>query len=120
MKKIYLFLSFIGFIVPNILVVIETVESGNIMLYADPTATFEGMFTNRISTIFAIDLLISVLVFFIWTYVDGRRKGVKKIGLVWILTMLFGLAGALPLYLYYREKAISDPSTDSQSSSANT
>jgi len=107
MKKLYLILALIGFIVPNIFVLIESVETGNILLYANPMATFEAMFANRISTIFSIDLLLAVLVFFIWTYFDGRSNGVKKIGLVWVLTMLFGLAGGLPLYLYFREKTIS-------------
>ncbi len=104
MKRIYLLLAIIGFITPNILVIAETFESGNILLYGNPVATIDGMFANRISTIFMIDLLLAVLVFFIWSYSEAKRKGVKNIGLVWILTMLLGLAGGFPLFLYLREK----------------
>ena len=108
MKNLYLVLSIIGFIAPSILVAIESVETGNILLYANPIATIEGMFANRISTIFLIDLLFTVAVFFVWTYFDGRKIGVKKTWLVWLLTMLFGLAGGFPFYLYLKEQTIAN------------
>lgn len=103
MKTVYLTLAIIGFIAPNILVAMESVETGNILLYTNLMATMEGMFANRISTIFMIDLLFAVLVFFLWTYFDGKNLGMRKIGLVWLLTMLLGLAGGFPLYLYLQE-----------------
>ncbi|MTI21901.1 DUF2834 domain-containing protein [Fulvivirga sp. RKSG066] len=105
MKKLYLTLAIIGFILPSVLVTIESVETGNILLYAHLMDTIEGMFANRISTIFMIDLLFAVLVFFIWSYHDAKKSEVKNIYLVWLLTMLFGLAGGFPLYLYMKEKA---------------
>jgi hypothetical protein len=110
MKNLYLLLSIIGFIAPSILVALESIETGNILLYTNPMATIEGMFANRISTIFLIDLLFTVVVFFIWTYIDGRKAGVKNIGLVWLLTMLLGLAGGFPFYLYLKEKTIANKS----------
>ena len=103
-RTVYLSLAIIGFLAPTLLVITESVETGNILLYTNPLATIEGMFANRISTIFMIDLLFVVLVFFIWTYIDGKRHGVKRLGLVWILTLLLGLAGGFPLYLYLKEK----------------
>ena len=105
MKNLYLVLAIIGFICPTILVAIESIETGNILLYAHPAATLEGMFANRISTIFMIDLFFTVLVFFTWSFLDGKKAGVKNIGLIWILTLLFGLAGGFPLYLHLRERA---------------
>ena len=106
MKSIYLLLTVIGFLVPNILVVQESFETGNILLYANPLATLEGMFANRISTIFGIDLLIAVGVFFVWSYVESKKIGFKRIGIIWLLTLLFGLAGGFPLFLYVREKIL--------------
>lgn len=105
MRTTYLLLSVIGFILPNVLVVIESVETGNILLYTDLTATFSAMFANRISTIFATDLLWAVVVFFCWSYVEGRSLGIKHTWITWIATMFFGLAGALPLFLYLREQS---------------
>jgi len=107
-KTTYLLLAIVGFIAPNVLVFTESIETGNILLYTNPLATIEGMFANRISTIFMIDLLFAVLVFFVWTYIDGRKYGNKRLGLVWMLTLLLGLAGAFPLYLYLKEKAIAN------------
>lgn len=108
MKKIYLSLALIGFIAPNILVFAESIETGNILLYTNPLATIEGMFANRISTIFIIDLLFAVLVFFIWTYIDGKKLGIKRLVVIWLLTLLLGLAGGFPFYLYLKEKTIAN------------
>ena len=108
MKTIYLLLSVVGFIIPTIFVTIESIETGNILLYANPAATINGMFANRISTIFMIDLLMVVMVFFIWSYSESKKHGVKRIGLVWLLTMLFGLAGGFPLFLYLKERTVAN------------
>ena len=104
MKKTYLILCIIGFISPNVLVAMESIETGNVLLYANPVATFTAMFANRISTIFAIDLLFAVLVFFIWSYQEAKKHQIPSLWLVWLLTMLLGLAGGFPLFLYLKEK----------------
>ena len=102
MKKVYLGLAIIGFILPNVLVLQESLESGNILLYADPMATLSGMFANRISSIFSIDLLFGVLVFFIWTYRESKRYQIKNLPVVWLITLLFGFACGFPLFLYLK------------------
>ena len=102
-KTIFLILTIVGFIAPNYLILIESIETGNVLLYGDIVATMEGMFANRISTIFMIDLLFAVLVFFIWSYNDRGAMPKKKVYTVWLCTMLFGLAGGFPLYLYLKE-----------------
>ncbi len=104
MKKVYLSLSIVGFILPTIFVVMESIDTGNILLYTNPLATAQGMFANRISTIFGIDLLFGTFVFFIWSYQESKRLKLKNIWVVWLLTMLFGLAGGFPFFLYLREK----------------
>ncbi len=103
MKKLYLVLTIAGFIAPSILVAVESFETGNVLLYGNPAATFEGMFANRISSIFAMDLLFSVLVFFVWSFIESKRVELKGVGWLWLITMLFGLAGGIPLFLYIRE-----------------
>jgi hypothetical protein len=104
MKKIYLLLTLIGFILPTVFVTLESIETGNILLYANPLATIEGMFANRISTIFSIDLFMALFVFFIWSYTQSKKHDIKQIWIVWLLTMLFGLGGGFPLFLYLKEK----------------
>lgn len=106
MKKTYLLLAIIGFILPNVLVAIESLETGNTLLYANPIATMAGMFANRISTIFMIDLLFAVAVFFLWSWYEAKTNNIKGTHWIWLFTMMFGLAGGFPLFLYQREKAI--------------
>jgi hypothetical protein len=107
MKKIYLFMSILGYLSANLLVLLESFENKNILLWTKPDETIAGLFANRISTIFAIDLLFVVLVFFVWSFIEAKRLGIKKIWLYWLLTLLFGLAGTLPLFLWAREKHLS-------------
>lgn len=104
MKKNYLLLAVLGFIAPNIFVAIESVETGNVLLWLDPQATLNGMFGNRIATAFIVDLLVVVGIFFFWTYTESKKHNLKNIGIIWVLTLLFGMAGAFPLFLYVREK----------------
>ena len=103
MKKLYLILAIIGFIAPNIFVIQESLATGNILLWLDPAATMSGMFANRIATAFMVDLLIVVIVFFIWSWYEAKKYKIKKVWIIWILTMLFGIAGTFPLFLYLRE-----------------
>lgn len=85
MKTIYLILAIAGFIAPNIFVAIESIESGNILLWFDPKATMNGMFANKISTAFIVDLLVAVLVFFIWTYHEATKNKIRNILIIWVL-----------------------------------
>ena len=55
MKKVYIILTVIGFIAPNILVAMQSVETGNVLLWLNPTETILGMFQNKISSVFIID-----------------------------------------------------------------
>lgn len=103
MKRLYFILMIIGFIAPNIFVITETMESGNVLLWAHPAATIRGMFANTISSAFAVDIMLVVVVFFIWTFNEAKKHHIKYVGLIWLLTLFFGLAGAFPLFLYLKE-----------------
>jgi hypothetical protein len=104
MKTIYLLFAVLGFVAPNIFVAIESVETGNVLLWLDPPATIRGMFGNRISTAFIVDLLVVVYIFFFWTYHEARQYKIRNVWVIWVLTLLFGMAGTFPLFLYLREK----------------
>ena len=47
MKKLYLILAIIGFLAPNILVAMVSLETGNVLLWLDLQATIVGMFDNE-------------------------------------------------------------------------
>lgn len=111
MRTFYLILAILGFLAPSFLVLLESVENHNILLWTKPTETFDALFVNRISTIFGIDLFFAVLVFFIWSHFEGRRLRMKKVWMYWLLILLFGLAGGFPLFLWARQKYL-DQATD--------
>lgn len=106
MKKVYAFLAIVGFVAPNILVYYESVETGNILLWLDPQATLNGMFGNRIAAAFVTDLLWVVLAALIWIVMESKKLGMKNSWVYVVLTLLFGLAGPLPLFLYQRENVL--------------
>lgn len=106
MRSLYALLAVAGFIVPNVLVFQESVETGNILLWLDPAATLGGMFGNRIAAAFVTDLLFVVLVALVWIVIESKRLNMKNSWVYIVLTLLFGLAGPLPLFLYQREKAL--------------
>jgi hypothetical protein len=110
MKTVYLILTVVGFITPNVLVFQESVETGNILLWLDPQATLNGMFSNRIGSAFVLDLLVVVYVALLWIIVEARRLKMKNSWVYVVLTLLFGLAGPLPLFLYNREKVLAQQS----------
>jgi len=114
MKNLYLCLAVLGFIAPNVFVAIESIETGNILLYTNPVATINGMFANHISSAFIVDLLFIVMVFFIWSYGDAKKNGIKHIGVIWVLTLLFGIAGTFPLYLYLKTRKSHKHELDSE------
>lgn len=106
MRSLYALLAVVGFIVPNVLVFQESIETGNILLWLDPAATLSGMFGNRIAAAFVTDLLCVVLVALVWIVIESKRLNMKNSWVYIALTLLFGLAGPLPLFLYQREKAL--------------
>lgn len=108
MKKTYLVLSILGFVITNVLMGIISVETGNILLWTKPAETIAGMYANKISTVFAIDLLFVVMVFMIWSWHEAKRYNMKGVGWIWLSVFIFGLAGPFPLFLYLREKKLSE------------
>jgi hypothetical protein len=107
MKRFYLALTAIGYLASNWFVVLVSLRTGNLLLWTRPRETMAGMFANPIATAFAIDLLLAALVACIWFHSEGRRLGMRRIPVYWILTLGFGLAGTLPLFLYHRESRLS-------------
>jgi hypothetical protein len=102
MKPLYGFLSVLGYVAANWFVILVSLDTGNVLLWTRPFETMAGMFANRIATAFAIDLLLTALVACIWFYVEGKRLGMRRVWIYPVLTLTFGLAGTLPLFLLHR------------------
>jgi hypothetical protein len=106
MERVYLGLAVVGFVVPNTVTLIESVQTGNILFWADPARTISELFVNRTSAAFALDLLAAAVVALVWMTHEAARVGISRVWRFWVLTLLFGLGGTLPLFLYFRERRL--------------
>lgn len=106
MAPLYLALAVVGYLLPGVPMLRESVETGNWLFWADPARTTAQLFANRTSTAFALDLTAAVVVALIWMTSEARRVGVRGAWRFWLLTALFGLGGTLPLFLWMRERRL--------------
>lgn len=99
-KKIYLILAIIGAILPYTQFVPWSMANG-----LDLAKMGAEMFANQIASGIAIDALTAAVILFVFIGLEQRRRPVKYFYLPIIGTFVFGLAFALPLYLYLREES---------------
>jgi hypothetical protein len=63
----------------------------------------EQLFANRISSFFALDVLVSSLALWVFVFIQGRRDGVKWLWAPVAANLAVGVSLGLPLFLYLRE-----------------
>ena len=68
----------------------------------DIPAFVKGLFANGAAAGFSVDVLISILVFWAWSYFDAKERELQNWWLVLPTGCTVGLSLALPLYLYIR------------------
>ncbi|MBC7791392.1 MAG: DUF2834 domain-containing protein, partial [Anaerolineae bacterium] len=90
MQRVYLGFAILGFLVPNVFTVMESVETGNILFWTNPALTMSELFINRTSTAFALDLILVAIVALVWMTYEARRVGIARVWRFWILALLFG------------------------------
>jgi hypothetical protein len=101
MKNIYLVLAIIGFIAPYYFFLQLPAEDGfNLPLLIQP------LFANNFMKGVATDLTVSVIVFWVFMFVEASRLQMKNPWLYILATVLVGLSFALPLFLYFRERQL--------------
>ena len=106
MSRVYLVLTVVGYLAAGVPMLLESARSGNLLFWTDPQRTTAELFVNLTSTAFALDLLVVVLVALVWITREARRLGIQRVWAFWVLTLLFGLGGTLPLFLYVRERRL--------------
>ena len=106
MQRVYLTLSAVGYLAAGVPMLVESARSGNLLFWTDPHRTVTELFANLTSTAFALDLAAVVVVALVWMTREARRVGVGRVWAFWVLTLLFGLGGTLPLFLYARERRL--------------
>lgn len=96
-KQFYLAAAVVGTVVPwAFFGSFFAAEGIDILLF------IESLFANGAAGGFSADVLISIAVFWVWSYADARRHNITRWW--WVLPSSFtvGLSLSLPLYLYLR------------------
>jgi hypothetical protein len=106
-RRVYLALAVVGYVAAGVPMLLESARSGNFLFWTQRQRTTSELFANLTGTAFALDLLTVVLVALVWMTREARRVGIGRVWGYWALTLLFGLGGTLPLFLYVRERRLS-------------
>lgn len=98
-KTIYFIFAILGLILPYYFLISFVSENGlNLALI------IKELFANKISTFFAVDLIISIIVFWFYLYYEATNQKMKNVWVYVLASLTIGLSFALPLFLYSRER----------------
>jgi len=100
-KSIFLVLSLIGLLAPYYFFFKFLGENG-----FDIPLLVGQLFANDISTFFAVDLVVSIIVFWIYMISEADKLQMKNWWLYILASLTVGLSFALPLFLYFREREL--------------
>ncbi len=97
-KTAFLILTIIGFIAPYYFFLqVRDFNLGEL---------FQLFSASKILSGIAMDLLVSVIVFWFFMFTEARKLQMKNSWVYLLATLLVGLSFALPLFLYFRERKL--------------
>ena len=100
MRRFYFLMCVIGTVIPGAFFGAFFAANGlDIILF------LKSLFANGAAGGFSADVLISIPVVWVWSFLDAGKAGVKRWWWVLPASFFVGLSLALPLYLYLRAKA---------------
>jgi phosphoglycerol transferase MdoB-like AlkP superfamily enzyme len=100
-KSIFLVLSLIGLVAPYYFFFKFLGENG-----FDIPLLVGQLFSTNISTFFAVDLVVSIIVFWVYMLAEANKLQMKNWWLYILASLTVGLSFALPLFLYFRERKL--------------
>lgn len=71
----------------------------------------EQLFINRIASCFALDVIISSFVFWIFVFLEGSRLEIKNLWVYLFANLTVGLSFGLPLFLLMRQRRLMEVSS---------
>lgn len=107
-KQIYILLAVIGLVIPYYFLISFLIANG-----MDGRQFLKQLFGTPISTFFAADLLLSCVVFAVYSGREAARYSMKHTWICTVVLFTVGLSCALPLFLYLREPYLSKRRLDS-------
>jgi len=100
-RHFYLVCCVLGLLLPYSQFVPWLLEHGlNIALFC------RELFANRISSFFAMDVIVSAIVLLWFIQSEGRRLRVRLLWLPTIGTLIVGVSFGLPLFLFLRQATL--------------
>lgn len=102
-KHLYLVMALLGFLLPYYFFISFLASYG-----FDAKAFLAQLFATPISSFFAVDLLISSVVFMVYLRREANRCAVKHRWVYLLALVTVGLSLALPLFLYAREREVNE------------
>ncbi len=102
-RQIYLVLAILGFIIPYYFLISFLINYG-----LDARLFVKQLFGTPISTFFAVDLVLSCVVFMIFSGREARRHAMSYTWMSTVALFTVGLSCALPLFLYLREPYLAE------------
>ena len=100
MRNFYAVMAVAGTIIPWIFFVQFMAENGT-----DLQVFIQGLYANGAAGGFSSDVLISAVVFWVWSWRDAQSNAISRWWIVVPATLFVGLSLAFPLYLWMREGA---------------
>ena len=97
MKRIYLFAAVIGLLLPYYFFISFLLENG-----LDLQLMLSQLFAYKMATFFVVDLLITALVFLIFSYQETQCYKMGRWWVYLLATLLVGPSFSFPLFLYIR------------------
>jgi hypothetical protein len=97
-KTVYLILAIIGYIAPYYFFLqVRAFSLSELLQLFSASQILSGV---------AMDLLVSVIVFWFFMFTEARKLQMKNPWVYLLATLLVGLSFALPLFLYFRERRL--------------
>jgi uncharacterized protein DUF2834 len=66
----------------------------------------DQLFATPVSGFFAMDVVVSSIVLWVFVVVDGRRAGIRHLWAPIVASFVVGVSLGLPLFLYMRERRV--------------
>jgi hypothetical protein len=103
-RRLYLLLALLGLVLPYYFFVSFLIKNG-----LDVQLLVDQLFASEISTFFAVDLIITAIVFLFFSYQESRRVHMENWWAYIVATLVVGPSFAFPLFLFFRESRIESP-----------
>ncbi len=101
MRRLYLILAFIGLVAPYAFFISFLAQYG-----LNAGELWQQLTHNNISLFAWADVIVTAIVFLIWSRHEAHRLNLRMWPLTALVTLLVGPSCALPLFLFFRQPAL--------------